>query len=124
MGQAMSRRLLLFLAAVALANVAADLPPGAVLRLGDTRFGAVGPVAELVFSADGKQLTAWERGDRAKTVWDTTAWQPVRTIYDIQQVGAVIRWRPTAIGDSPRGVVINPDGVAVVRDFEANKDLA
>ena len=120
----MSRRLLLLIAVVALTNVAADLPPGAVLRLGDARFRATGPVAELAFSADGKQLTAWERGDRAKTVWDTTAWQPVRTLYDIQQVGAVIRWRPTAIGDTTRGVVIGPDGVAVVRDFEASRDLA
>jgi len=46
------------LLAVATVN-ARDLPPGAVLRLGDTRFRAGGPVAALQFSPDGTALSAW-----------------------------------------------------------------
>jgi WD40 repeat protein len=36
-----------------------DLPPGAVLRLGETRFRAGGEVRHLRFSSDGRTLTGW-----------------------------------------------------------------
>ena len=110
-----------------IAGAVEPLPPGAVMRLGDTRFRAGGPVEQLEFSADGRQLTAWAAGRRdawLRTVWDTTAWEPVRSRADIQTVGAVVRWQPTSIGDTTRGVVIGADGVAVVRDFATKKDLA
>src|SRR5439155_6561386 len=135
-GFAMSRRLILIAALLAtgglhprLATAADDpLPPGAALRLGDTRFLAGGPVERLEFSPDARHLTAWavpagSRDARLKTTWDAATWQPVRTTEDVQLVGAVVRWQPTSIPDSTRGVVVNLDGVAVVRDFETGKDV-
>ncbi|HJZ53375.1 MAG TPA: WD40 repeat domain-containing protein, partial [Gemmataceae bacterium] len=122
----MPRRLISLLALVVIPWPAAaddSLPPGALLRLGDTRFLAGGPVERLEFSADARQLTAWTRDPRSKTVWDTMSWQPVRTRDDIQLVGAVVRWQPNAIPNTTCEVVINPDGVAVVRDFQSGKDV-
>jgi WD40 repeat protein len=132
----MIRRLTLIAVCVAtgashppLAGAADDpLPPGAALRLGDTRFLVGGPVERLEFSPDAKHLTAWavpagSREARLKTTWDAATWQPVRTTDDVQLVGAVVRWQPTSIPDSTRGVVVTLEGVAVVRDFETGKDV-
>ena len=102
---------------------AEPLPPGAVARLGDSRFRAGGPVERLEFSADGKHLTAYTP-DRLRTAWDTVAWEPVRTRVDVVQIGAIVRWQSTVIPDTSLGVIVNAEGVAVVRDFAAKKDLA
>ncbi|HEX4609328.1 MAG TPA: hypothetical protein VH092_14110, partial [Urbifossiella sp.] len=70
----------LTLGALAPAARSADLPPGAALRLGDTRFRAGGPVAELVFSADGSELVSHvptPTGDRV-AVWDADTGELLR----------------------------------------------
>ncbi len=99
------------------------LPAGAILRLGDARFLAGGAVARLEFSADGRQLAAWTGAVRSRTEWDTVTWEPFHTRDDILQAGAVVRFTPTNIPDSTKGVVIDRDGVAVVRDFRTGKDV-
>lgn len=48
--------------AIYLGHQADPLPPGAVLRLGDTRFRAGGPVKHLRFSDDGRTLHGWVAG--------------------------------------------------------------
>lgn len=120
-------RFVISLVAVAMGTAAlrADepLPPGALLRLGDTRFLAGGAVARLEFSADGRQLTAWAGAAQAKTVWDTSTWEPFRVRDDVTQTGAVARFQPTSIPDSTRGVVIGEDGVAVIHDYRSGKDV-
>lgn len=105
-----------------------DLPPGASLRLGDTRFLAGGTVERLEFTADGQRLLAWTapagpRDSRWKTAWDFVAWEPVRSSDDVQLAGAVARFHTTTIPNSSRGVIVGPDGIAVVRDFATGKDV-
>ena len=105
---------------------AADLPPGATLRLGDARFRAGGPVAELVFSADGSELVshvATPDGDRV-AVWDAATGELLRTGVPPRTVGARVRWGASAVPGTDLGVVIGPDGTAVVRDFAAKQDRA
>ncbi|MDB5312242.1 MAG: domain, G-beta repeat [Gemmataceae bacterium] len=103
------------------------LPPGAVLRLGDTRFRAGGPVADLLFSADGAELTSRvpvDAGVTRVTVWDVATGTPLSAATEPRRPGTRIRWRATSFPDGPRGIVVGPDGVPVVRDFAADKDLA
>lgn len=60
---------------------AADLPPGALARLGDDRFRAGGSVYHLALSPDGKQFaTARDTSDEllTLTVWDATTGHPLR----------------------------------------------
>jgi WD40 repeat protein len=129
----MDRRLLLIVACLVAGGshprlAADDLPPGASLRLGDARFLAGGAVERLEFSADARTLTAWTapagpRDSRWKTAWDSVAWQPVRTADDVQLAGAVVRFQPTSIPNTTHGVVVGPDGGAVVRDFATGNDV-
>ena len=60
---------------------AAELPPGALVRLGDDRFRAGGCVHHLALSPDGKQFATTRSTDRATlllTVWDAATGRPVR----------------------------------------------
>lgn len=94
-------------------------------RLGDDRFRAGGPVDELVFSADGAELTSRVSLDRQtaqQTVWDAATGRLLRSADE--PVGPRVRRAPTSYPHDPRGVVITPDGGAVVRDFAAGRDLA
>ena len=61
---------------------AGDLPPGASLRLGESSLRAGGPVAELAFSEDGRELTSRVPVGEATTrvaVWDAATGAPLRT---------------------------------------------
>ncbi|QDU23976.1 WD40 repeat domain-containing protein [Urbifossiella limnaea] len=120
------RRLCLLALLLAAPARAADLPPGAARRLGDAHFRAGGPVAELVFSADGTELVshvAAAAGDRV-TVWDATTGERLRTGVPPRTAGARVRWGASSIPGTDLGVVIGPDGTAVVRDFAAKQDRA
>src|SRR4051794_30324103 len=98
------------------------LPPGAILRLGDCRFRAGGPVIDLVFSPDGTELISrvLTTDSECLTTWDTATGTASRTSTKARAGGTLVRWANATIPDSPRGLVIGPDGVARVRDFEAN----
>jgi WD40 repeat protein len=64
------------------ASTAADLPPHAILRLGDPHFRAGKPVFGLVFSPDGKHFATHhspEYGVVAVTVWNAESGQPVHS---------------------------------------------
>ena len=125
-GVAMPRRACLLALLLAAPAGAADLPPGAARRLGDAHFRAGGPVAELVFSADGTELVshvATPDGDRV-TVWDAATGQQLRTGVPPRTAGARVRWGASAVPGTDLGVVVGPDGTAVVRDFAAKQDRA
>ncbi len=68
-----------------------DLPPGAVARLGETRFRAGGPVRYLAFSPDGETLLgSLEVSGRPTLVaWDTTTARRVAVPSCLPSVGAV-----------------------------------
>lgn len=122
----MPRRLCLLAALLAAPAAAADLPPGAAVRLGEDRFRAGGPVAELVFSADGSELVshvATPAGDRV-TVWDAATGERLRTGVPPRTAGARVRWGASSVPGTDLGVVVGPDGTAVVRDFAAKQDRA
>lgn len=59
-----------------------DLPPGAIARLGDTRFRAGGPIHQLAMSPDGKRYAAVTGGRTygalAITEWDAITGRPIR----------------------------------------------
>lgn len=117
---------LLVLLLAAIPARAADLPAGAALRLGEARFRAGGPVAELVFSADGSELVSHvptPTGDRV-AVWDAATGDLLRSGVPPRTVGARVRWGASAVPGTDLGVVIGPDGTAVVRDFAAKQDRA
>jgi hypothetical protein len=113
-----------FLAIPAKADDAA-LPPGSALRLGEARFRAGGPVSDLAFSEDSRELTSRVPiGDRTTrvTVWDAETGVALRTTAEPRRA-ARARWSSTVIPDSTRGIVIDETGIAVVRDFAAKRDL-
>jgi WD40 repeat protein len=61
--------------------LAADLPPGALARLGDDRFRAGGEIEHLALSPDGKQVATatWiSKGVQMLAVWDVATGRPVR----------------------------------------------
>jgi WD40 repeat protein len=60
----------------------ADLPPGAVLRLGDSRWRAGYAINDIALSPDGKQFATSQYGGygmRAVTVWDADTGRPLRS---------------------------------------------
>ncbi len=73
------------------------LPPGAHMRLGETRLRPGVRVAHLAFSADGKQLASWGNWmyfeDRL-SVWDVATGKEVRSVPIAEhQIGALC-WGP------------------------------
>lgn len=114
------------LVALAAAPARAALPPGAALRLGDDRFRAGGPVAELVFSADGSELVTHvptANGDRV-AVWDAATGELLRAGVPPRAGETRLRWGATVVAGTDLGVVIAADGTAVVRDFALKQDRA
>lgn len=120
----MPRRGCLLVALILAAPARAALPPGAALRLGDDRFRANGPVAELAFSADGSELVSHvptPSGDDV-TVWDATTGERLRAGVP-PRAAARVRWGAALVPGTDLGVVL-ADRVAVVRDFAAKQDRA
>ena len=67
---------------VAVLTAKADLPPGAVLRLGDDRWRAGCGISHIVLSPDGKQIASvheYDRALRAVTVWNAETGRPIRS---------------------------------------------
>jgi hypothetical protein len=103
------------------------LPAGASHRLGDARFRAGGEVHDLHFSPDGAELTSrvdiGNDRDRS-TLWNVKTGLPLAVFSGPRQPGSRVRWAATDIPDTTLGIQIGDDGVPVVRDFAAKKDLA
>jgi WD40 repeat protein len=81
-GQPMARVACVFVVlCFASAARAADLPPGALARLGDDRFRAGGEIEHLALSPDGKQFATarcTDLGLHVLTVWDAATGRPLR----------------------------------------------
>ncbi len=61
----------------------ADLPPGAVLRLGDARWRTAGEIRYLHFSTDGTTLCAWTTGRDGRlrpVVWNAATGCPMASL--------------------------------------------
>jgi WD40 repeat protein len=85
----MSRHTWIVIASLGIANaVAAEtpltdglgdpLPPGAIMRLGTTRWRPGGYVSEMAFSPDGTRLVSWSTG--ALTIWDADTGKELRRV--------------------------------------------
>src|SRR4051812_48231784 len=86
---------LLLVAQVASPN---DLPPGALVRLGDDRFRAGGEVSHLALSPDGKQfatITHAAGGILELAVWDAATGQKVRAHRLNEDLFKGMVWGPT-----------------------------
>lgn len=92
----------------------ADLPPGAVLRLGDARWRAGGSIGRLWFTDDGRTLsarTARSDGGSPVVAWDAASGSRVAA-GDLAPDGDV---RTVRLKDG-RTLAIGSDGMAEVRD--------
>lgn len=87
---------------------AAELPPGALARLGDDRFRAGGAVTHLALSPDGKQFAtarAADRGAVAVAVWDARTGRPLHEHEVGSESFGGLAWGP----GGPRVVVRAPE---------------
>ncbi|MBM3982880.1 MAG: hypothetical protein FJ304_21940 [Planctomycetes bacterium] len=86
----------------------ADLPPGALVRLGGDRFRAGGEIEHLALSPDGKQFATVKRTEARTatlTLWDAKTGSPIRE-HEINS---------TLFGAGPfRGIVWGPRGAFAV----------
>ncbi|MCI0702672.1 MAG: hypothetical protein L0241_16450 [Planctomycetia bacterium] len=96
----MIRAVLLFLFVLLTASsaTASDLPPGALVRLGDDRFRAGSAIEHLAISPDGKQFATVRNSYRATfilTVWDATTGLPIREREINDELFKGLVWGPT-----------------------------
>ena len=87
---------------------AADLPPGALVRLGDDRFRAGSGVYNLAISPDGKQFATVRptaTGMLSLAVWDATTGRPIREHPVNEELFKGLTWGP----GGARAVVIRAD---------------
>jgi WD40 repeat protein len=103
------------------------LPASASLRLGDNRFRAGGEVIELHFSTDGTEVTsrvALDDHRTRSTLWNVATGLPLAVTTEPRRTGSRLRWGATDIPNTNCGILIDADGLPLVRDFNAEKDLA
>lgn len=105
------------------------LPPGAVLRLGDARFRAGGPVLRLRFSADGSRLVAWaaipnDRTRQRKTTWDASTGRRLDTAVVALPDEADADWPTAVMKGGQRVITVGFDRVPLVRDVADGRVLA
>src|SRR5262245_16185660 len=75
----------------------ADLPPGAVMRIGDARWRAGDSISRIVLSPDGKQFATVRMstfGLDMVTVWDTDSGRPLRSVEVNEDLFKGIAWGP------------------------------
>lgn len=104
-----------------------SLPPGAVLRLGETRFRASGEVRHLRFSPDGTILLGWASGVDGQlqpAAWETATGLPVPPlgVYSLPDVPE--RATPAARLTGDRVVTAGPGCAGRVWDATTGRQLA
>ncbi|MBA4065811.1 MAG: hypothetical protein C0501_19250 [Isosphaera sp.] len=105
---------------------AADLPPGAVLRLGDARWRAGGPVLDLALSPDGTRFVTARRSDFYEvtvTVWDADTGRAGRSgVVNVELYrrvawgpggAAAVVWRADPAGPGQKLGTLSPDDFRV-----------
>jgi WD domain, G-beta repeat len=115
------------LVAVFAANAADPLPPGAVLRLGDTRFRAGGEVRDLRFSADGRTLHAWVAEPNAKyrpVAWDAATGVSLPLAISPALPDLPANATPAVRLGGNRVLTAGPGCAGVVWDADTRKELA
>ena len=78
---------------------AADLPlpPGAIMRLGETRFRPGARITHLAFSPDGKQLVSWGGRERL-SIWEVPTGKELRSVVIGSRQLAALTWGPDGRG--------------------------
>lgn len=104
-----------------------DLPPGAVLRLGETRFHAGGAIRHLRFSADGRMLQGWVAGANRKlrpVAWDALIGIPLPVRDDLAPPNLPNNAIPAVRLNENRVLTAGPGRVARVWDATARREVA
>lgn len=117
----------MFTVALVVASAADPLPPGAVRRLGDTRFRAPGEVRHLQFSADRAVLSGWvatPRGGLTPVAWDANTGVPVAAVPDRSPPEAVDRSTPALRVGTNRVLTAGPGNAGRVWDATTARQLA
>lgn len=105
----------------------ADLPPGAVMRLGDSRWRAGGEVRHLQFSADGKTLNVWAVGHGTSVrslAWDATTGHPLPAPTDRAMPDVPEGSTPAVRLTDDRVVTAGPGNAGRVWDATTARQLA
>ena len=115
------------LIALQIAQSVDPLPPGAILRLGDPRFRADGPVRHLRFSADGRVLHGWVAGpdDVMRPIaWDSAERPPThqRDRFEPPDFRRMPSRRCGSNGN--RVLTAGPGRAGIVWDADSRKELA
>jgi WD40 repeat protein len=119
--------ILILLFAAAPAAAADPLPPGAALRLGETRFRAGGEVRHLQFSNDGSTLAAWYLGwdgELHTIAWETATGSTVAMPYRSPPADPPIRALPAVLLDSDRVLTAGPGYAGRIWDASTARQLA
>jgi WD40 repeat protein len=94
----MARAAMVLILFAAPSAAAADLPSGAVARLGDDSFRAGRAVDGLAYSPDGKQLLSWQRPDQGLVtvaLWDAESGKRLRAATVNSDLFCGAAWGPS-----------------------------
>ncbi len=115
------------LIALQIAQSVDPLPPGAILRLGDTHFRADGSVRHLRFSADGRVLHGWVAGAddvlRPRS-WDSATGARLPQRDPSEPPDLPENALPAVRLDGNRVLTAGPGRVGIVWDADTRKELA
>ena len=103
------------------------LPPGAVLRLGDTRFRAGGPVKHLRFSDDGRILHGWVAGSGGAmrpVAWDAASGVRLKPATSPEPPDLPENAVPAVRLSGNRILTAGPGRAGLVWDADTRKELA
>jgi WD40 repeat protein len=119
--------LVIALIALQFAQSVEPLPSGAVLRLGDPRFRADGPVRHLRFSSDGRVLHGWVAGanDAMRPItWDSVTGARLHQRDQSQPPDLPENAVPAVRLNGNRVLTAGPGRAGLVWDADTRKELA